>query len=55
MKCQKCNCTLSPDEKDQILQALAEGIKNPGIYCNDCIEEISESDDFDDDSDDDYF
>ena len=54
MKCSKCNCYLSPEEKDLVLQALAEGIKQKPV-CNDCIESAYEEFMGDEDDDDIYF
>lgn len=39
IKCFKCGCILSPEEKDNVLAALAEGIKKPSAICEDCIED----------------
>lgn len=38
MKCQDCGCILAPDEEDQILQAIAEGIRPSRVLCEDCID-----------------
>ncbi len=53
MKCKRCGCFLSPQEKDDVLQALAEGLK-PAQLCEDCYEEESSMayrDEYDDHSD----
>ena len=41
MKCKKCSCIFSPEEKEEILSLLAEGVK-PDLICGDCIERIDE-------------
>jgi hypothetical protein len=47
ISCKQCHSDLSPEEKDDILVSLAEGIK-PDVLCRDCQEAK-----YDDDSDDD--
>lgn len=43
MKCKSCGCILSPGEKDDILESLAEGIK-PTVICNVCLNEDENED-----------
>lgn len=38
MKCTECKCGLSPEQEDEILQELAEGIKPSPPICDDCID-----------------
>lgn len=54
MKCKKCGCILSPEEKDNVLAALSEGIKQPSAMCEDCIEEQYEEQYEEDAGDEDY-
>lgn len=48
MNCTECKCILSPEQEDEILQALAEGIKPSPPICEDCIDflERNAEDDF---------
>ena len=48
MKCNKCGMIMSPEEVDEILIDLINGL-NPDIICNDCIneEEMIAHDDYD--------
>lgn len=41
MKCGNCGCDLSPEKKDEVLQALAEGIVRPSPICDDCLDYIA--------------
>ena len=47
MKCLKCNCDLSPQEKDDILSDICEGIK-PTAICEDCRDDIMYAEEEDD-------
>lgn len=44
ISCSKCKCDLSPEEKDDLLSAIAYGIPAKPI-CEDCRDEIMNEDD----------